>query len=265
MANQPDSKQVMEVKNGYLLISDISRYTQFLVSSELQHSKEILDTLLQRGVESIRLPIRVLNTRGYAVLAFVAADDFRQSQSLFEAMEAIYFDFRRQLERMIFNTTCTCRACANMPDLDLKLFLHHGEYIEQTIGSAAELQGADVILANRLMKNRVEEKTGLNGYGLISQAAVRAMGAEALVEEMIAHTESYEHFGEVTMRIWDLDAVWQRHKSKRREALSYDKAWVAESIESSAPPCMAWDYATDEEQKRIYYDMISVNRTDGAS
>ena len=41
----------------------------------------------------------------------------------------------------------TCRAGANMPSLDLKRFLHHGEYIEQEIGGAAELQGADVILA----------------------------------------------------------------------------------------------------------------------
>ena len=173
----------MEVKNGYLLISDIGGYTEFLVSSELQHAKEILDTLLQTGVESIRLPIRVLNTRGDAVLAFVAAGDFLQPQSLIEAMQAIYFDFRRQLERMIYNTTCTCRACANMSGLDLKLFLHYGEYIEQEIGGATELQGADVILANRLMKNQVKEKTGLNGYGLVSQAAVEAMGAESLPSE----------------------------------------------------------------------------------
>lgn len=29
-----------------------------------------------------------------------------------------------------------------------------------------------------------------------------------------------------------------------------------------APPWFAWDAATDTEQKRIYYDMISVRRTD---
>jgi hypothetical protein len=37
---------------------------------------------------------------------------------------------------------------------------------------------------------------------------------------------------------------------------------VAESIETAAPPWVAWDYATDEEQKRRYYDMISVTRVD---
>lgn len=255
----------MEVKNGYLLISDISGYTKFLVKSELQHAKEILDTLLQTGIASIRPPIRVLNTRGDAVLAFVAADDFLQPQSLLEAIESIYFDYRRQLERMIFNTTCTCKACANLAGLDLKLFLHYGEYIEQTINGAVELQGADVILANRLMKNRVKEETGLGGYGLVTEAAIKAMGVEVLVVDMINHRESYEHFGEVAMRIWDLPAEWDRMREKRRAAISFADAWVAESITTVAAPWMSWDYATDAEQKRRYYDMISVTRVDELS
>jgi hypothetical protein len=32
---------------------------------------------------------------------------------------------------MHHNTTCTCKACANIPNLDLKLFVHFGEYIMQ--------------------------------------------------------------------------------------------------------------------------------------
>ncbi len=252
----------MEVKNGYLLITDITGYTEFLVESELQHAKEILDTLLITGINAIRAPIRVLNTRGDAILAFVAADEFLQPQSIFESIESIYFDYRRQLQFMILNTTCTCRACANMGGLDLKLFLHYGEYIEQQLGEAVELQGADVILANRLMKNSVKEVTGLHGYALITDAAVQAMGAEDLVTDMIRHTESYDHFGEVTMRIWDLPAAWEVERERSRTPVSEESAWIIESVETEAPPWIAWDVATDPRQKRIYYDMLSVNRTD---
>ena len=149
-----------------------------------------------------------------------------------------------------------------MAGLDLKLFLHYGEYIEQAINGAVELQGADVILANRLMKNRVREKTGLGAYGLITEAAIEAMGVEALVVDMISHRETYEHFGEVAMRIWDLPAEWDRMREKRRAAISITDAWIAETITTAAPTWMAWDYATDEEQKRKYYDMISVTRVD---
>jgi hypothetical protein len=252
----------MEVKQGYLLISDITGYTEFLVESELLHAKEILDTLLITGIKAIKAPIRMLNTRGDAILAFVDADEFLQPQSLFESIESIYYDYRRQLQFMIANTTCTCRACANINMLDLKLFVHYGEYIEQALGDAVELQGADVILANRLMKNTVKEATGLSGYALISDAAVQAMDAAELVAGMSVHHEHYEHFGEIGMRIWDLPAAWEAEKARNRAEISLENAWVIESIQTTASRWKAWDLATDEAQKRIYYDMISVIRTD---
>ena len=56
----------MEVKNGYVLISDITGYTEFLIESELQHAKEILDTLLKTGVNSMRPPIAMGNSESDA-------------------------------------------------------------------------------------------------------------------------------------------------------------------------------------------------------
>lgn len=252
----------MDIKTGYLLISDITGYTEFLVQSELKHAKEILDTLLIHGIQAIKAPVQVLNTRGDAILAFVDKKDFLQPQTLLESIQSIYLSFRRQLDFMIFNTTCTCRACANMADLDLKLFLHFGEYIEQQLGDAVELQGADVILVNRLMKNRVKEVTGLRGYALITQAAIQAMDAENLVAEMTRHTETYQHFGEIALRIWDLPAGWEREKKREKAAVSDEQAWIVESIETPASLWKAWDTATDPVQKQIYYDMISVDRVD---
>jgi hypothetical protein len=251
-----------EVKEGYLLISDISGYTQFLVESELAHAKEILDTLLATTIDAIKAPIRMLNTRGDAVVAFVAANEFLQPQSLLEAVERIYFDFRRQLTFMNLNTTCTCNACINMGALDLKVFLHYGEYIEQDINGMTELQGADVILANLLMKNGVKELLGLDGYALITDVAIEAMAAEALTTGMTIHTEGYEHFGETKMRIWDLPAAWERERMKRRAAISPETAWIVESVDTSAPQWTAWDHATDAGKKEVYYDMISVDRVD---
>jgi len=252
----------MEIKKGYLLISDITGYTEFLVQSELLHAKEILDTLLETSVRSIHLLIKVLNTRGDAVLAYVEADQFLQAQSLLEAIEALYFDFRRQIDLMDFNTTCTCRACVNMKNLDLKIFLHYGQYIEQSIEGALELQGADVILANRLMKNHVKEATGLNGYGLITDKAIDALKVRDLVDDMRGHYEEYEHFGEVSMLIWDLPQAWERAQAERRAAISADKAWIVESVKTTVSPWVVWDLATDADKKRIYYDMISVKRVD---
>ncbi len=252
----------MEIKQGYLLVTDISGYTEFLVHSELEHAKEILDSLLLAGINAIRAPVRVLNTRGDAILAFVDAREFLQPQTLLESIQSIYFDFRRQLAFMALNTTCECRACANIGALDLKIFLHFGEYIEQQLGEVSELQGADVILVNRLMKNRIKVALGLEGYALITMAAVEAMEAAELVEGMARHAETYEHFGRVPLVIWDLASDWHKECEKTRLKVDPSSAWIIESLETESPPWVAWDVATDPVQKRIYYDMISVERVD---
>ena len=119
-----------------------------------------------------------------------------------------------------------------------------------------------MILVNLLMKNRVKEVTGLFGYGLITDAAVAAMDADDLVSEMATHHETYEHFGEVGMRIWNLPSSWATEKAERASEPDPAASWVVQSIETSAPQWVAWDHATDEDQKRLYYDMKSVSRVD---
>ena len=70
------------------------------------------------------------------------------------------------------------------------------------------------------------------------------------------------YFDEVHMRIWNLPEEWDAGKKKHRAQISPDNAWVTESVEVSTSPWVTWDCATDEECKRKYYDMISVERTD---
>ncbi len=252
----------MEITKGYLLTSDISGYTRFLVDSELRHAKEILDTLLRVTTDAIHAPVRILKPMGDAIMAFVHAEEFLQPQSLLESIQEIYFEFRRHRSFMELNTTCDCAACVNMASLDMKVFLHFGEFIEQDVAGITELQGPDVILASLLMKNSVKEATGLDGYGLITAAAVTAMDAAHLTKDMRPHHESYEHFGDVRMRIWDLPAAWETTKERERSAMSPEDAWVVVERMTDAPQWRAWDVATDKDMKRIYYDMKSVSRTD---
>jgi hypothetical protein len=252
----------MDVTTGYLLISDISGYTKFLVESELGHAKEILDTLLKTTTDAVKAPVRVLKPMGDAIMSFVPTDEFVQPQSLLESIREIYFEFRRHLDFMTLNTTCECDACVNMASLDMKVFLHFGEFIEQNVGGIAELQGRDVILTSLLMKNGVTAATGLAGYALITDAAIEAMDAAELTSAMTPHGEAYEHFDEVHMRIWDLPSEWEAARAKARSVVTTESAWIVEARETSAPQWRAWDVATDKDMKRIYYDMQSVERTD---
>lgn len=73
-------------------------------------------------------------------------------------------------------TTCECNACRRIPDLDLKVLIHYGDYLRQDVGGIAELLGSDVNLAHRLLKNHVSEATGWRAYMLFTEQSRAHLG-----------------------------------------------------------------------------------------
>lgn len=58
---------------------------------------------------------------------------------------------------------------------------------------------------------------------------------------MIHHRESYEHFDGVAVWIWNLPSAWEWAKEWCLAAISPENTWVTKSIETAAPPRLAWD------------------------
>ena len=71
------------------------------------------------------------------------------------------FDTLRR--NIIANTTCDCRACANVGGLDLKVLAHHGVFEEIEIGPMKDMSAADVILVHCMAKTDVKTVTGIHG------------------------------------------------------------------------------------------------------
>ena len=118
---------IVDIESGFFFISDITGYTKFLTQSELDHAKEILDAVFDSILEHVEAPLAVSKVEGDAIFCYVSDRRLRQPQSMLDAMEMTYFEFRRQLTLMDINTTCDCNACVNMSALDLKIFIHHGD------------------------------------------------------------------------------------------------------------------------------------------
>jgi len=252
----------MDIQKGYLFITDITGYTQFLTQSELDHAKEILDALFDSILHHLNPPIVISGTQGDAIISYFPEDAFVQAQSIVEEMEHIYFDFQHQLSLMKLNTTCTCKACANMATLDLKIFLHYGQYMLQQIGERVDLQGADVILIHRLMKNSVKEKYGISGYGLITEAAVEALGISGLTDDMHGHTEQVEHFEDARMFIYDLNKIWKARQKTDRQTLTPKNAFVWADVLVPIPQWLAWDLSLSDEVKRRIFFVDDILRGD---
>jgi hypothetical protein len=236
---------------GYFVIADITGYTAFLTGSELEHAQDILKSLFDTLLDNIKPPLIISNFQGDAILTYVPEGSFVLGQTLLESVENIYCAFARKLELMHQNTTCTCRACANIPKLDLKMFVHFGEYLMQDMRGKAELSGTDVIIAHRMMKNEVKEKTGLKAYTLFSEAAVNQLGLQDFTCEMQSHSETYDHIGEVKMYAYCLKTMWEREREKRREMLTPDTAWFTVEDDIPASPAIVWDYYTDPQRKVV--------------
>lgn len=253
----------MDIESGFFFISDITGYTRFLTQSELGHAKEILDAIFDSILENVEAPLAVSKVEGDAIFCYVPDRLLKQPRSMLNAMEATYFEFRRQLRLMDINTTCDCNACVNMKELDLKIFIHHGEYILHEVAGSRELAGPDVILVHRLMKNTVTEVTGLAAYGLITRAAIEAIGVAGDADGMVEHVENYEDFGDVTVYLADLAAAWDAQAERRRQVVSRQDAVGYSKVFVPVTPWIAWAYATDGEVKKRMYGVETHERTDG--
>jgi len=247
----------MTIQTGYLLIADISGYTQFLTSSELDHANPILKSLLSSLFEQVGEPMQFWKMDGDAVLAYSTQQEFPSGETFLTICENLYNAFASCRQNIIANTNCPCQACANVGTLDLKIMAHYGKFDEMQIGSVKDISGADVILVHRMAKSNVSESTGVRSYGLFSDAAVEKMGIEAA---MLPFSQPFEHFGEVSMQVYDLAEAWEKfRKSRERHFLEDEDGVWTYRRHLDIPIAVAWEALTAPELKqRWMVDMKSV-------
>lgn len=236
---------------GYFLIADITGYTAYLSQSELEHAHEVLQTLLELLIEHTRPPLVISRLAGDAVISYGLRDQFLSGQTFVEMLEDSYVAFRKAIDLMVLNNTCQCNACANIPNLDLKFFVHYGAFTLQRLGDHNELLGSDVNLVHRLLKNHVTEETGLRAYTLYTDDAVRQLGLGDISQTMTPHWERYEHLGEVATHVQDMHPVWQVKKDETQVGIPQGKWLAREELELPIPVHQMWDILTTPEYRAV--------------
>jgi len=230
-------------ESASFLIADISGYTTFLASVEIEHAQDIVADLMATVVKALRPPFRLAKFEGDAAFFYTAADK-DDGSLLQDAIESAYFAFRRRLRNIGQATSCECSACRQMKHLDLKFVGHHGEFVKQKMAGREELAGRDVILVHRLLKNAVNERLGGHAYALYSDACIRAMGVDPAAQGLGAHHESIDIIGDVACWVRDLEAAWRAHNDRQRNEVTRDMATRVIEFDTVAPRQTVWEYFT---------------------
>ncbi len=240
------------MQHGYLIIADISGYTSFVAKTELEHSQEILSELLELLVSRFQPTMIISKLEGDAVFAYAPEEVFARSETLIDFIESMYVAFRDKQLSMKRATTCTCNACRNIPSLDLKFFIHCGDYIRQTIADIKELVGSDVNLVHRLTKNHVTEATGWRAYMLFTEQCVNHNGLK--LADARVQMEEYESLGEIKTFNLDLHKRYQEICEARCIVLEEKDADYIFQIDFPTPPSVTWEWIHNPEKRNQWGD-----------
>lgn len=139
-----------------LYIPDISGFTDFVNTTEINHSSHIISELLEIIINSDQCEMSVSEIEGDAVLFF--KDDIPSISKLIEQCKQTFINFHTYLQQYDNERICRCGACETASKLSLKFIIHQGNVEKINIKDHQKLHGMDVILAHRLLKNSIAEK-----------------------------------------------------------------------------------------------------------
>ena len=184
-------------KKVLLMIADISGYTEFMVSSdlEIEHSQHIISELIQSIIAQVEIPLEVAKLEGDAVFLYAIKDSEDYSwddvaHSIGEKLILFFEAFHDKLDSFGSSGVCKCGACSNTDVLNLKVVVHSGSALFYKIHQFNELSGSDVILVHRLLKNSATHSE----YILMTEDAYDDVAFPRHLQ-IERGSEQYEHLG----------------------------------------------------------------------
>lgn len=141
---------------GLLFIPDISGFTRFVTEMEIDHSRHIIEELLEILINANSIGLEISEIEGDAIL-FYKYGDPPDLQIIYKQVEAMFCEFHRAIAAYEYGRLCQCKACRAAVDLTLKVVTHYGEFTGYTVKNFSKLIGKDVIVAHQLLKNDIDQ------------------------------------------------------------------------------------------------------------
>ena len=141
---------------GLLFIPDISGFTRFVNEVEIEHSRFIIQQLLETLIRANDSDLQISEIEGDAIL-FYKFGEREELGTLYKQVEKMFKAFHQYLigydNRKIFQ----CKPCISAINLNLKVITHYGEFTPLNVQQFNKLIGKDVIVAHQLLKNDIPQ------------------------------------------------------------------------------------------------------------
>lgn len=193
----------MEIHHVSLVLADISGYTNFIRihKTSLLHAEQIITDLMDAIIDRVDVPLVVNKLEGDAAFLYapLAENDAELGRTITRQVFTFFDSFKDRQQELINagRGGCFCEACCNIDQLKLKAFLHCGQVVIKKVHRMEELAGGEVILAHRLLKNRLLAKE----YIMMTEDFFRLSGGLA-DKTMEPYTDEYEGIGEVKTLVY---------------------------------------------------------------
>ena len=141
--------------SGYLLIADISGYTNFVKLHNLRnkpvvgkfladnfefHAEAIISDLLEAVIEVIEPVLKLNKLEGDAAFFFCDENAIKnQADQILKAMDNANKAFNEKASKLVFVQACGCEPCLQSKNLKLKIVAHKGVFAIKNIRNFEEL------------------------------------------------------------------------------------------------------------------------------
>ena len=159
------------MSQSLLFLPDISGFTEFVQTTEVEHSQHVISELLEVLIDANTENLQLAEIEGDA-LFFYKENEVPSLERLLALSEHIFTAFYSHLKLLERNRICPCNACSSAPKLQLKIIAHSGELQFINVQNKRKPFGSQVIEAHRLMKNSVDS----DNYVLFSKELSDVIG-----------------------------------------------------------------------------------------
>jgi hypothetical protein len=212
---------------GLIFIPDISGFTRFVHETEIEHSRMIIQELLETLINANEIGLEISEIEGDAIL-FYKFGEPPTLEALYRQVEKMFCSFHDSMAAYEYHRYCQCQACTSAISLTLKVITHYGEFTGYQVANFSKLIGKDLIVAHQLLKNEIpQHEYWLVTKNLTGNSAPGTLASWMQWNSGAKHTET----GDITFHYTQLTRLKDRIISEGETKPVLDKKVKAISVQ----------------------------------